>query len=636
MADTRKDKRAPVSLKVRFKSATVDEFIEQYCRDVSRGGIFINSKQPMPVGTLLKFQLQLKDESSLIKGVGRVVWTRSEDDASGEAPAGMGIKFIKMDGESRVVVDRIVGGHDGKLGTFEQGEVSDGAGLSDAPPSKGSEGAAGGFFPNLPPAVLPPPEDRTAVRHAAQFLASALSESGTDAAASREAQQKADEAQRRTTQIQAQRIAEAEQKKKAQSGEALPSMIIDPSLSIPPPPPPAAHVDEDRPTHTDPRRAPTSDGPTGHKEKPKAKAASKSVPRPAVSEPPLEDTGITDRQKVDLASFAAAADRRQAGAKKSNALPYFVIAAVVAVAAYLALQSDKEQVVEEPVVTEPAAPQTPEPVEPAPVPEPAPVAEPEPDPAPAPEPVVLVAVKVATTPNGAEIFVGNESRGKAPLTLELPEGAPVTIRARSVGRAEATLELTPESGQKPLKLALGALPYVLHVDTSPPGASVSVGVKRGVTPVDFELPGAPKGPLKITARLAGHESGTAIVAASSFEEREGALRSSVALTLNENKVAAPTPQVASKPKPKPRPIAKPEQPTAAPAEVAPKPAEVTPVPKPEAKPVEPAPKPVEAAPAPKPVEAAPKPAVKPKVKPEVPAKPKPEPGSEPIPDNPFG
>ena len=44
MADTRKDRRAPVSLKVRFKSATVDEFIEHYCKDVSKGGIFINSK----------------------------------------------------------------------------------------------------------------------------------------------------------------------------------------------------------------------------------------------------------------------------------------------------------------------------------------------------------------------------------------------------------------------------------------------------------------------------------------------------------------------------------------------------------------------------------------------------------------
>lgn len=66
MTDTRKDKRAPVSLKVRFKSATVDEFVEHYSRDISHGGLFIKSKQPMAIGTLLKFELQLKDESKQI------------------------------------------------------------------------------------------------------------------------------------------------------------------------------------------------------------------------------------------------------------------------------------------------------------------------------------------------------------------------------------------------------------------------------------------------------------------------------------------------------------------------------------------------------------------------------------------
>ena len=59
MADTRRDRRAPVSLKVRFKSATVDEFVEHYAMDISRGGIFIKSKSPMPVGTLLKFEGKL-------------------------------------------------------------------------------------------------------------------------------------------------------------------------------------------------------------------------------------------------------------------------------------------------------------------------------------------------------------------------------------------------------------------------------------------------------------------------------------------------------------------------------------------------------------------------------------------------
>ena len=58
--DVRKSKRAPVSLKVRFKSATVDEFIEQYSADLSKGGVFIKSDKPLPPGTLLKFEFLLR------------------------------------------------------------------------------------------------------------------------------------------------------------------------------------------------------------------------------------------------------------------------------------------------------------------------------------------------------------------------------------------------------------------------------------------------------------------------------------------------------------------------------------------------------------------------------------------------
>ena len=111
MADTRKDRRAPLSLKVRFKSATIDEFLEHYSRNISRGGLFIKTKNPMSVGTLLKFELQLKDESRLIHGVGRVVWIREQSDGSDE-PSGMGIKFIKMDDDSRALVER--GGGDAR------------------------------------------------------------------------------------------------------------------------------------------------------------------------------------------------------------------------------------------------------------------------------------------------------------------------------------------------------------------------------------------------------------------------------------------------------------------------------------------------------------------------------------------
>src|SRR5271166_780155 len=106
--DTRKDRRVKiVSLNVRYKSATVDEFIDNHAHDVSRGGIFIKTANPFPSGTLLKFEIRLASDQAVIAGVGRVVWKRDVGRSNGEHPAGMGVKFIKIDEPSKTVIDRL-------------------------------------------------------------------------------------------------------------------------------------------------------------------------------------------------------------------------------------------------------------------------------------------------------------------------------------------------------------------------------------------------------------------------------------------------------------------------------------------------------------------------------------------------
>src|SRR5258706_11559102 len=100
--------RTPVTLKIKFKSSNLDQFIERFSVDVSRGGIFIRTKEPLAVGTGLKFEFQLQDASSLIAGEGTVVWIREHDPArSGVAP-GMGVKFDRLQPQSQGVLDRIL------------------------------------------------------------------------------------------------------------------------------------------------------------------------------------------------------------------------------------------------------------------------------------------------------------------------------------------------------------------------------------------------------------------------------------------------------------------------------------------------------------------------------------------------
>src|SRR5262249_49983684 len=105
---TRKEKRSPVTLKIKFKSATLDQFIERYSVDVSQGGIFIRTKDPLAVGTQLRFEFQLQDASPLIAGEGTVVWTREFDPSRVGVAPGMGVRFDKLGPESLAVLDRIL------------------------------------------------------------------------------------------------------------------------------------------------------------------------------------------------------------------------------------------------------------------------------------------------------------------------------------------------------------------------------------------------------------------------------------------------------------------------------------------------------------------------------------------------
>jgi len=220
--DTRKDPRAKVlTMTVRYKSATLDEFIEHHSYDVSRGGMFIKTPSPFPPGTLLKFEVKIAADQKVIQGVGRVVWKRDSETQPDVRPAGMGVKFIKIDDASRKVIDALVesrgdatsayeaGGGDG--GNLPAGSTTTAPGASPTktttpaaealkPPNLrkstmiglGSmnpmtrpaaaaqpEKPAATFFPETKSeAEMPAPEDRTVMKQAAELLQDALREAG--------------------------------------------------------------------------------------------------------------------------------------------------------------------------------------------------------------------------------------------------------------------------------------------------------------------------------------------------------------------------------------------------------------------------------------------------------------------------
>jgi len=102
--DRRGGDRHPVSMRIKLKYPDVQSFIERYSSNISRGGIFVQTKRPRPVGTILRFEFLLADQTRLIRGEGRVAWLRERDEA-GE-PAGMGVKYTRLDKQSRELIER--------------------------------------------------------------------------------------------------------------------------------------------------------------------------------------------------------------------------------------------------------------------------------------------------------------------------------------------------------------------------------------------------------------------------------------------------------------------------------------------------------------------------------------------------
>src|SRR5438270_4392787 len=103
-----KEPRVPVNLRIKFRSETIEQFVERYAVDVSRGGIFIRTREPLAVGTQLKFDFQLQDTSPLMAGEGTVVWIREHDPARAGVTPGMGVRFDKLTPVSQPVLEKIL------------------------------------------------------------------------------------------------------------------------------------------------------------------------------------------------------------------------------------------------------------------------------------------------------------------------------------------------------------------------------------------------------------------------------------------------------------------------------------------------------------------------------------------------
>lgn len=97
------NQRSHERMNINTEFGSIEEFIAEYVTDISRGGVFIRSKSPLPVGTRvnLKFSVIL-DDFETIEGEGEVV--RLGDH---EGSQGMGVRFITLTERSREIIEEL-------------------------------------------------------------------------------------------------------------------------------------------------------------------------------------------------------------------------------------------------------------------------------------------------------------------------------------------------------------------------------------------------------------------------------------------------------------------------------------------------------------------------------------------------
>ena len=97
--ERRQTERLPIQLQVEYRS--LNTFLSDYTRNISKGGTFIQTEKPKPAGTEFVFSLLVPGFAEPLVLSGKVVWCVCQDDASPANPAGMGIEFQYKDDDER-------------------------------------------------------------------------------------------------------------------------------------------------------------------------------------------------------------------------------------------------------------------------------------------------------------------------------------------------------------------------------------------------------------------------------------------------------------------------------------------------------------------------------------------------------
>jgi uncharacterized protein (TIGR02266 family) len=104
-SDQRITTRLPIRVRVEYEN--IDDFLDDYTSNLSLGGMFIQTDQPLPQGARFRLRLTIVGRDKPVETFGEVRWVVQPSPAPGHI-AGMGIQFDALHRSDRRAVERLL------------------------------------------------------------------------------------------------------------------------------------------------------------------------------------------------------------------------------------------------------------------------------------------------------------------------------------------------------------------------------------------------------------------------------------------------------------------------------------------------------------------------------------------------
>jgi uncharacterized protein (TIGR02266 family) len=102
-ADAREHPRFVVSIPV--DCSTRHFFFSNYVCNISKGGLFITSGDPLPLNSEVSLVFRLPETDECIRATGRVVWNYDLPKGTSHIVRGSGIRFVDMSASDRATLE---------------------------------------------------------------------------------------------------------------------------------------------------------------------------------------------------------------------------------------------------------------------------------------------------------------------------------------------------------------------------------------------------------------------------------------------------------------------------------------------------------------------------------------------------